>query len=338
MVNKFNVCDQKLRDWVNHSYGFIIHEAMFLPIGADCNTAVCKIITNNNLCLFLKLRKNFVEASVQIPKYLADLGFKHVVAPIENKYGQLWSFFDAYYAVLYQYIEGSNAIESPLSETQWIALGQTIKMLHQTHIPLNIVNIPKEEFDSPWINIVKNFLSNIETVQFTLPLAINTSIFLQSKKEGLVTLIQYIEHLLIEIKKKNPMYVLCHADLHGWNLMISQKNFYIVDWDTVLFAPKERDLMFINAGIWDTGLQNGKDEALFYKGYGDQTAVDYELITYYRFERILQDIGEYCKVIFEAKETEDNSDMLRAFHYLKTNFLPGGTIEKAFASHNKNMY
>ncbi len=33
---------------------------------------------------------------------------------------------------------------------------------------------------------------------------------------------------------------------------------YIVDWDTLIFAPKERELMFIGAGIWDTVAQRLK--------------------------------------------------------------------------------
>jgi spectinomycin phosphotransferase len=38
-------------------------------------------------------------------------------------------------------------------------------------------------------------------------------------------------------------------------LIVDKENaLYIVDWDTLIFAPVERDLMFIGAGIWDSGL------------------------------------------------------------------------------------
>jgi thiamine kinase-like enzyme len=44
---------------------------------------------------------------------------------------------------------------------------------------------------------------------------------------------------------------LCHSDIHAANLLISNGDFFIVDWDTLIMAPKERELMFIGAGIAD---------------------------------------------------------------------------------------
>jgi spectinomycin phosphotransferase len=38
-----------------------------------------------------------------------------------------------------------------------------------------------------------------------------------------------------------------------------------------------------------------------------------------RFERIIQDIGEYCKQIFLSGEGDD--DHMPSFKYLKSNFL-----------------
>jgi spectinomycin phosphotransferase len=76
---------------------------------------------------------------------------------------------------------------------------------------------------------------------------------------------------------------------------------YIVDWDTLIFAPKERDLMFVGAGIWDSGLTATEEGSLFYQGYG-QTKINQDALCYYRFERIIQDIAEYCEYIFLSDE------------------------------------
>lgn len=56
-------------------------------------------------------------------------------------------------------------------------------------------------------------------------------------------------------------------------------------------------------------------------------------MAYYRFERIIQDIDDYCEYIFLSDEGGD--DRMQCFEYLKSNFLPGNTIEKAYASHKK---
>jgi len=67
-------------------------------------------------------------------------------------------------------------------------------------------------------------------------------------------------------------FILCHADIHAWNLLIDVNGrLYIVDWDTLIFAPKERDLMFVGAGLGGNGHSLQEEETLFYQGYGSIT-------------------------------------------------------------------
>jgi spectinomycin phosphotransferase len=105
---------------------------------------------------------------------------------------------------------------------------------------------------------------------------------------------------------------------------------YLVDWDTIIRAPKERDLMFIGGGIWDSGRTPSEEEQLFYEGY-DPTNINYDAIAYYRCERIIGDIGEYCEQIFLSDE--GGEDRIQSFEYLQANFLPRGTIERAYHSY-----
>ncbi len=114
------------------------------------------------------------------------------------------------------------------------------------------------------------------------------ALFLKSKSSKILNLVERAEKLAITIRKQHLEYILCHADIHGWNLIINKEGaLYIVDWDTLIFAPKERDLMFVGAGIWDSGRTASEEESLFYQGYG-QTKINQDAICYYRFERIIQ--------------------------------------------------
>lgn len=81
------------------------------------------------------------------------------------------------------------------------------------------------------------------------------------------------------------------------NGIIDKKgSLFIVDWDTLVFAPKERDLMFIGAGLGENWcMQN--EEKFFYQGYS-QTNINLEAICYYRYERIIEDIVVFCQQIF----------------------------------------
>jgi len=125
-------------------------------------------------------------------------------------------------------------------------------------------------------------------------------------------------------------FTLCHGDIHGWNLLIDVNGaLHIVDWDTLIYAPKERDLMFIGGGLGDSGYMPQEEEAMFYRGYG-QSNVNQIAVAYYRYERIIEDIAVYCKQIFLSKE--GGNDREQSLEYLKSNFLPYDTIEIACKS------
>ena len=304
----------------------------FLPLGADFNTAVYQVTTSSQVDYFLKLRRGeFIDASVSATKYLADLGVKQVISPLATKTRQLWTSLAPFKAILYPYVEGLNGVEAKLSEDQWVQFGAAIKKLHSTDIP-NILTsgTPREVFSSKWRETVKAFLMRIENEVFEEPVAVKMALFLKSKSSKILKLVERAEKLAITIQKQSLEYILCHADIHGWNLLTDKEGaIYIIDWDTLIFAPKERDLMFIGAGISDSGRAPTEEKSLFYQGYG-QTNINQDAICYYRFERIIQDIGEYCEQIFLSDE--GGEDRIQSFKYLQSIFLPRGVIEKAYQS------
>ncbi len=331
MLTKPNLKDKEIIACLRDSYGIDVATIAFLPLGADFNTAVYRITTSNQTDYFLKLRRGeFLEASVSVPKYLADLGIKQVVPPIPTKTGELWASLASFKAILYPYVDGNNGVDAKPSDDHWVQFGATIKKLHSLDIPSSITkDVPRETFSSKWRETVKAFLIRIESEVFEEPVAVKMALFLKSKISEILKLVERAEELAITIKKQPLDYVLCHADMHGWNLIIDKENaLYIVDWDTLIFAPKERDLMFIGAGIWDSGRTSDEEESRFYKGYG-QTEINQDVLAYYRFERIIQDIGDYCEYIFLSDEGGDD-DRMQCFEYLQSNFRTNGTIERAY--------
>lgn len=159
-----------------------------------------------------------------------------------------------------------------------------------------------------------------------------TASLLKSKSMLLLCLIQYTRELQAILQSQYFEHVVCHADIHGWNLLITPDNYlYLIDWDTIILAPKERDLMFIGAGIWNTGYTYSQEKFSFYKGYG-ASKVNKDAILYYRLERIFEDISAYCQHIFLSQESF--SARMQSLEYIKANFLPNGTIEMACIQDN----
>ena len=91
-----------------------------------------------------------------------------------------------------------------------------------------------------------------------------------------------------------------------------------------MLAPRERDLLFVIGSRIARDVEP-HEETWFFEGYGD-VPVDPEAIVYYRYERILEDIGEIARSVFEDGESSLSShasevDLAESF------FGPGGILE-----------
>jgi spectinomycin phosphotransferase len=52
-------------------------------------------------------------------------------------------------------------------------------------------------------------------------------------------------------------------------------------------------------------------------------------VAYYRFERIVEDLAVFAEQLLLSDEGGD--DRAQSVRYVKSNFQPGGTIERAYA-------
>ena len=156
--------------------------------------------------------------------------------------------------------------------------------------------------------------------------AVKLAEFMRSRRKEIAQLIERAEELARELSSRPPELVLCHTDIHGGNILISNHDeLYIVDWDNPLLAPRERDLMFIGGGIDDIW-KSQQDEAMFYRGYG-KTDVNLKALAYYRYERIIEDLAVICELLLLSDE--GGADREQAYKWFTGNFEPGNTIEIA---------
>lgn len=332
MLEKPELKDEKIVACLKTEYGLSVEKIAFLPLGADLNTAVYRVVTNDETVYFLKLRRGeFDEATVAVPKYLSDLGIKQIIPSLTTQTGQLWASLAPFKVILYPYVEGHNGFERNLSDQQWVEFGAALKRFHTADIPSAITSsIQREKFSPQWRDTVKMFLERIEVETFDEPVAVEMAAFLKIKGDETLELVKRAERFAQMLQEQPPEFILCHADIHAWNLLIDDNDaFYMVDWDTLIFAPKERDLMFVGGGLGGNGHTPREEEALFYQGYG-QTQIDPIAMAYYRYERIIEDIAVYCGQIFLSDE--GGEDRKQSLEYLKSNFLPNCTIEMACQS------
>ena len=332
MLEKPEIRNEQIINSLRDEYGLSVEKISFLPLGADPNTSVCHVITKDETRYFVKVKKGgFNEASVAIPNFLSTSGIRQVIPALTTQTGQLWANLTPFKVILYPFVEGHPAFEGIMSNQQWLEFGAALKQFHNTNIPANITSsIQKDNFSPRWRDKIKTILGNIEQQTFGESVARELANFLKSKKGEMLEIVKRAERLAQLLLEQLPEFILCHADIHGWNLLIDNNGaLYIVDWDWLIFAPKERDLMFIGGGHGDSGYTPQEEETMFYQGYG-QTNINQNAIAYYRYDRILNDMAEDCQLILLSDEEEENRK--EALEDIKSMFLPNGKIEMAYRS------
>lgn len=332
MLKKPELKDEKIISCLRDEYGLSVEKISFLPLGADTNTSVYRAVTKDETNYFVKLKQgDFNEASVAIPNFLSDLGIKQIIRSLTTQTGQLWANLNPFRVILYPFVEGHAGLDIKMSNQQWFEFGTALKRFHTADIPANITSgIQKDNFSPGWRNMVKMFLERIEKETFNEPVAIEVADFLKAKKDETLEIVKRAEQLAQMLLEQLPEFVLCHSDIHGYNLLIDNNGaLYIVDWDALIFAPKERDLMFIGGGHGDSGYTPQEEETMFYQGYG-QTNMNQIAIAYYRYERSIVDIADECNLIFLSDA--GGQGRKEVLEDIKSMFLPNGKIEMAYQS------
>lgn len=329
MLDRPIIPDESILTALRTAFALPVSSLRFLPLGADTNTVVYRADCDDGAAYFVKLRlDDFHAASLTIPHYLYDQGLRHVIPPRATPTGQRWTPLGDYRLTVYPFVAGQSGFDHGMTAAHWHAFGATLRQLHATAFPAELTRtIPREAFTPIWPARMQAVLRQLAHGATAEPVTQALRTFLHSKTAVVVNLIATTDRLAATLRADSPPFVLCHGDCHGWNLLIDEHDhLFLVDWDTLICAPKERDLMFIGGGHGASGYPAADEETLFYRGYG-QVTVNHTALAYYRFARALEDITLFAEQILTTNTGEDRE---QALLYLQSNFLPESTIARAY--------
>lgn len=331
MLEAPKIPDQHIVACLQSAYGLTISEVAFLPLGADIDTAVYRVVGDDTTPYFLKLRRgNIPDTTVAIPDWLARTGMTQLIPPLATRTTALWTQLPPFTLSLYPFVVGQSGWEANLLEQHWIDFGTALHTLHTTAVPATLMNaLPYETYSTEWRDQIGSFLRLATERAFDDPIAENLACLLRVNQH-------VIEHIVVRahdlggILAHQPLdSCLCHGDIHAGNVLVDASgHLYVVDWDTLIIAPKERDLMFIGGGVG--GIWNRDQEAQwFYQGYG-QITTNLTALTYYRYERIVQDVVVTCAQLLETSAGGD--DRSAVLGQLASQFEPDNVVEIAYAT------
>jgi spectinomycin phosphotransferase len=276
------VGDTLLRRWLFEDFGLDVVELSPVAHGADVSAQVWKASTATNTYA-VKWSGAGTNTGHQVAAFLADSGLAGVPELIRTTEGGLWTFHGKKKRLtVTPWIDGVRAADTGLTVEQWTSYGVLLRRVHEAELPHRLRDaLPKH---SPIDARLSKTVGDLQT-RLTAPET-------ELEEELAAVWAEYDDTITTLLTRTPPEpagpRVVCHADPHLGNVLIND-GLHLIDWDDVLLAPREQDLMFMLGGMGDVGPSTPAQTEAFLTGYGPHT-IDHDAIQYYRHIRAREDV------------------------------------------------
>ncbi|MFC6158898.1 phosphotransferase enzyme family protein [Kribbella jiaozuonensis] len=270
-----------LRKWLLADFGLEVVELTPVVYGADVAAQVWKAATATNTYA-VKWSAAGTNTGHQVAAFLADSGLPGVPELIRTTEGGLWSVHAKKRLTITPWIDGVRAAQSGLTDEQWSEYGVLIRRVHDSEPPHRLRDaLPKHShIDVRMPAIAQEVDKRLETPDGEV-------------EEELAAVWKQYDDVIADLRTNRPPApsgprVICHGDPHLGNVLVDE-HLHLIDWDDVIFAPREQDLMFMLGGMGDVGPTTSTQREAFLAGYGPHT-LDDDAIHYYRHVRAFEDV------------------------------------------------
>ena len=325
--------EERLRACLQDQYDLYPVTLEFLPRGKDYNAGVYRVVSEQGTAYLLKVTSRpLYEPGCLVPRYLRDQGITSVVAPVPTKSHALWTKLVDWTVIVYPWISGDSSLTEMTNE-QWKEVGIIFKRIHQVRLsPEGFQSLRKETFDptayARWVRAFETQHLHSRHDGSASERALRAS--WRAHQSTIHTVVTSLEKLAEVLQSRTFPYVICHADLHPANLLRDRAgHVFVIDWDEVMLAPKERDFLFVGEPPADG---SARPSILpFFQGYGP-TKIDWMALTYYRYERVVQDLIECAQNECFRNDLGEGTkaDIAQLFHEILVG--RSSTIDAAFAA------
>ncbi|HET8912478.1 MAG TPA: phosphotransferase [Ktedonobacteraceae bacterium] len=318
------ISEEQIQTCLQEQYDLTPTTFEFLPVGLDFNAGVYRVASEQGAAYLLKVTtRPLYRPRFLVPRYLNDQGITAVVAPLPTRNGALWASIEGWNVSVYPFIEGDTSWTG-MNYEQWKEVGSIFQKIHQVALPAEgFESLLKETFDpSEYISWIRDF----EAHHLHTPDSGSESVRAVradwlAHQSTIQTAVASLDELGRMLQQRSLPFVIAHADLHPANLLRDgHGQVFVIDWDEVMLAPKERDFIFVRE----------PNAEAFFQGYGERE-IDWMVLAYYLWERIVQDLIVDAKDVYFRKDwTEENR--AEAAQWLHTRLTEESDIEAAFAA------
>ena len=326
------ILEEHLRTCLQDQYDLSPVMFEFLPLGLDYNAGVYRVVSEQETAYLLKVTSRpLYEPSCLVPALLSNQGIASVVAPLPARSGALWTRVEEWTVIVYPFIDGDTSWTGMTNE-QWQEVGTIFQRIHRVRLPPEgFESLRKETFDpteyARWVHAFETHHLHSRHDGSVSQRALRSC--WMAHQLTIHTVVTSLEKLARVLQSRTLPFVICHADLHPANLLRDHRgHVFVIDWDEVMLAPKERDLLFVKESSAVSSALPGTPA--FFRGYG-VAEIDWIALTYYRYERVVQDLIACAQEVFFRDDLGEGTkaDSVQLFQAI---LAGGGEIDVASAA------
>jgi hypothetical protein len=320
-----SLSDAGIADAVAGHWGQVVHRVEYAPVGFGSHhwlAGTAKgwelFVTVDDLAAKVDfpdepLDRAFerLHAAFATTRELADLGCRFVVAPERARDGEVLHRLDTRYTIAcFPYVDGQVGHHGTYrSGEDRAAVAQHLVTLHQLD-PGLVGSSRVEDFVLANRDELGEALGLVDEPWDSGPFSASARQLLRSSAVDVARLLRRHDELVAAARPTRHEWTLTHGEPHGANALTTAQGVVLIDWDTVLVAPRERDVWHLDPG--DTAA------AGLYLAAGG-SSLDDALLELYRLQWDLSEIAGYTTLL---RAPHDDTDDVRASvtnltHYLE---------------------
>lgn len=259
-----------------------------------------KVHTDKGDCFvkidYWKHHRESYQNSLSVVQAMSDSGISFIPKVMKTKEGHLYSRFQTGVAAVFEYINGELLEDCPIT----LLYGHLAEIYR---LKVGSGGLVTENFGTQTAGAIQN-LRNMPD------LPVNVAEALDKKASAISRYAQRLEYFSSVCKKDRNHFHITHGDAGG-NCILSGEQIYIVDWDSVMFAPIERDAwIFIGSRQQLDKINSVLEEK------GVAYTLEQERLCYYCYAFFFYYLDEFQKSLADAgdeKQKEKIADSLAGY-------------------------
>jgi len=313
---KFEPVLQKtaLMETIQQAYGHPVCALTFLPVGmvgfhyiAECIDGKRIFVTLLSDSYLAKIQTSRLDFTLELTSKLLEGGMFTAQPAIHRTLdGKLKTHFQGQPLIIYDYIDGITLGEIQPYPTEVLTnLGRLVAKLHRATANIG-VDVPYiEHFRLPFEEPLLAGLKDLERISANdRPGKVELREILLPRRETIFHLLLRLHELGDAGRALNPPLVLVHTDITPNNILCTpQGDLILVDWEGIMLAPAEHDLVLFAGEGFATLL------AEYYRAAA-KPRLHPELFAYYCHRRNLEDITGFMVSVLTENTTAEQDRLL----------------------------